>query len=85
MPKMQPTATQSAPTEATMTYTAYASESGIEVRLNARTLIGAKREASAWINFGGGSVTISCDGNPVATREFWQSLNNFGWDRWVAA
>lgn len=66
-----------------MRFTAYAS-SGVEVDLDAKTLDGAKREASAWITFGGGDVTVSADGVPVATRQFWQILNRFGWGKWVS-
>jgi hypothetical protein len=65
-----------------MRFTAYAS-SGVEVNLDAKTLVGAKREASAWITFGGADVTVCADGVPVATRAFWQNLNHFGWDAWA--
>jgi hypothetical protein len=65
------------------TYSALAS-SGVRVDLDARTLTGAKREASAWISFGGGNVTLCADGVPVAMRRFWRNLNHFGWDRWEA-
>jgi len=66
-----------------MRYTAFAS-SGVEIDLDAKTLIGAKREASKWISFGGGDVTVSADGKPVAIREFWQVRHLFGWDPWRA-
>lgn len=64
-----------------MRFTAYAS-SGVEVDLDAKTLAGAKREASAWITFGGGDVTVSADGVPLATRVFWQERDLFGWEPW---
>ena len=66
-----------------MTYTAQAS-SGVTVNLNAKSITGAKREASSWISFGGGDVTVCAAGAPVAIRRFRQNLNRFYWDRWEA-
>jgi hypothetical protein len=65
-----------------MRFTAYAATSGVEVDLDAKTLLGAKREASDWITFGGGDVIVSADGEPVAVRYFWRVLDRFGWGPW---
>lgn len=57
-------------------------QSGVITTSTAKTLAGAKREASKDATHGGGSVTVHCDGNPVCRREFWQSLDRFGWEKW---
>jgi hypothetical protein len=66
-----------------MEYTAHAS-SGVVVDLEAKTLTGAKREASEWISFGS-DVTVCGDNKPIAMREFWQERNLFGWAPWTLA
>ena len=61
----------------------YAHKSGITEIANAKTLAGAKREASDWMSHGGGSVSVlDMDGYVLATRCFWQNGNRFGWDKW---
>lgn len=59
--------------------------SGVEVDATAKTLTGAKREASRWMSFGGGSVYVVVDGRDVCVREFWQNGNRFGWKKWKSA
>jgi len=62
----------------------YAHKSNIKVQARATSLIGAKREASKWMTYGGGSISV-LDKNSVilATREFWEDHNRFGWERWT--
>lgn len=57
-------------------------DSGVVVDATAKTLTGAKREASKWMAFGGGSVYVVADGKDVCVRKFWQNGNHFGWDAW---
>jgi hypothetical protein len=62
---------------------AITAESGVSVDCDAHTLLGAKREASAWMSFGGGSVTLIDKATKETwTREFWQSGRSFGWNAW---
>lgn len=56
-------------------------ESGVINSVNAKTLIGAKREATKEMSFGGGSVTLYFNGE-IWTREFWSGVRNFGWNKW---
>lgn len=59
------------------------SASGVTVESSAKTLAGAKREATKWMTFGGGSVSVQDKhGNTLAIRQFWQNGNHFGWDKW---
>ena len=61
----------------------YAHKSGVEIKAEANTILSAKREASKWMSHGGGSVSVLDDnGNPICTREFWETGNSFGWDKW---
>lgn len=61
-------------------------DSGVEITANAQTLTGAKREATKWMTFGGGSVSVAnSKGNILCTRYFWRIGNHFGWDKWVDA
>jgi hypothetical protein len=55
--------------------------SGVVNNVNATTLLGAKREASREMTYGGGSVYLNFDGE-TWKREFWQNLNRFGWSKW---
>lgn len=57
-------------------------QSGISIQSKYKTLAGVKREASAWLSFGAGDVTIYSDGAPVCRRRAWQSLNRYGWSKW---
>jgi hypothetical protein len=60
-------------------------ESGVINRANAKTLAGAKREATREKSFGGGSVWIEDENrNMLAMREFWQIGNSYGWNKWNA-
>ena len=65
------------------TFTIHA-DSGINITAKAKTLIGAKREASNWISHGGGSVYVDQNGKTVAMRKFWSSGRHFGWDKWTS-
>lgn len=56
--------------------------SGVVTTSSAKTLTGAKREASKDMTHGGGSVTVYADNQPVCKREFWQSIRHFGWEKW---
>ena len=56
-------------------------DSGI-IEYAGKTLIGAKREASKWATFGGGSVYVETPAGEIYWREFWQNGNSFGWKRW---
>lgn len=56
--------------------------SGVTVSANSKTLVGAKREATAWACFGAGDIYIIENGNTVCVRRFWQNGNSFGWDKW---
>ena len=59
------------------------SGAGDRIRSAAKTILGAKREATNWITFGGGNVYIfQDDGVPLWMRKFWQSGDRYGWDRW---
>lgn len=60
-------------------------DSGVTINSTSKTLVGAKREASAWMSFGGGSVWVLQAGEPVAMRRFWRDGNRFGWGRWESA
>jgi hypothetical protein len=59
-------------------------ESGVSNRADARTLTGAKREASSQMTYGGGSVeVVDIVTGDVWRREMWQSGHSFGWSRWT--
>ena len=60
-------------------------DSGVQVPADSTTIAGAKREASRWMSFGGGSVAVldAATKEPLCVRPFWQHLNRFGWDAWV--
>jgi hypothetical protein len=64
------------------TYTITAAN-GVSACCDARTMLGAKREASAWIGYGGKSVTVT-DNITSETwyRSFWESGHKFGWGKW---
>lgn len=58
-------------------------DSGVSISSSAKTLTGAKREASKWMSFGGGSVYVKDTTNgEVLMRPFWRNLSHFGWGRW---
>jgi hypothetical protein len=57
-------------------------DSGIVNTVRSRTLLGAKREASREMTYGGGSVTLYYDGE-VWHRELWTSGHSFGWGGWT--
>lgn len=59
-----------------------AANSGVIVISKAKTLIGAKREASAWASYGSGDVFVVVDGTAVCMRRFWSNGGNFGWHNW---
>lgn len=63
----------------------HAHKSGITINANAQTLEGAKREASAWITHGGGSVSVISQGVSLCTRHFWENGSRFGWENWKNA
>ena len=57
--------------------------SGVINKAKAKTLTGAKREASQEMTHGGGSVSVTDrETGEVWQREFWQNLNRFGWGPW---
>lgn len=60
------------------------SGSGVVVDADAKTLTGAKREATRWMTHGGGAVYVLEDGREVCFRPFWESGSRFGWDKWRA-
>lgn len=61
-------------------------ENGASAQCRSHTLAGAKREASDWITFGGGSVVlVNYNTGETWTRKMWDSkkaLNSFGWYNW---
>lgn len=60
-------------------------QSGAEIESKAKTLVGAKREASAWITHGGGTVyVLDAERNPICYRRMWSEGHRFGWLRWEA-
>lgn len=59
-------------------------QSGVSVPANAKTLAGAKREATKWAAFGSGDISIVENGSTVCVRRFWQNGNRFGWRKWAA-
>ncbi|MFA5240353.1 MAG: hypothetical protein WC476_11700 [Phycisphaerae bacterium] len=65
-----------------MKYTITA-DSGVSITSSAKTLTGAKREASAWMSYGGGSVYVADKNGPICKRDFWKNLNRFGWSKWI--
>lgn len=68
--------------EKTMTTYTIHHASGVVTTSTAKTLTGAKREASKDMTHGGGSVTIYAGNKPACQRVFWQDRNQFGWGRW---
>jgi hypothetical protein len=56
-------------------------ESGVRIPADAKTLAGAKREASKWISFGSGDVYVISNGAPVCKRKFWEQRGRFGWKK----
>lgn len=56
--------------------------SGVTHESEAATLRAAKIEATKYLAHGS-SVQILKDNETVARKNFWQSLNRFGWSRWV--
>lgn len=57
--------------------------SGIRVRADAETIIGAKREATKMLSRGCGDVVIfDRDDNLLARRMYWDNGNAYGWKRW---
>ena len=62
---------------------AMSAASGVSVVCDATTVIGAKREASAWISYGGGDITVTNNQtNETWMRKFWTIGPSFGWGRW---
>ena len=61
-----------------------AQASGVSVMCDAHTLLGAKREASAWMSYGGGSVVLhDRQTDERWIRRFWSTVNGkFGWGKW---
>lgn len=58
--------------------------SGASNCAEAATLLGAKREASGQMTFGGKSVSVvNTKTKEIWRREFWQELNRFGWEKWT--
>ena len=64
-----------------MSYTITHQKSGISYQSKAKTIAGAKREATADATFGGGSVTVHGK-EGTTSREFWQELSRYGWEKW---
>jgi len=60
-------------------------DSGVIVQAKSRTLAGAKREASAWMAFGGGSVYVEDETGVICYRRFYKNGNHFGWHEWEGA
>ena len=50
--------------------------------LTAKTLTGAKRQASALLSHGCGDMVLYKDDEPIARRRFWEGFNTFGWGNW---
>lgn len=57
-------------------------DSGVKTISNAKTIIGAKREASKLMTHGGRSVYVESPNGVIYQRKFWSSGRNFGWDKW---
>ena len=57
--------------------------SGVGYNAKSQTLLGAKREASQDMTYGGGHVyvTDTVSGH-VWTRQHWRSYDRFGWRKW---
>jgi len=59
-------------------------ENGASIKSNAKTIVGAKREASKWLSFGAGDVSVeNVKTGEKWVRRFWQHLNHFGWEQWI--
>ena len=59
------------------------SESGVTINLNAKTELGAKREATKWLSYGAGDVYIENIATGIKWRRgFWQNRDRFGWTVW---
>lgn len=54
---------------------------GCEKTCDAKTLLGAKREATRWASYGQGVQIITPEGE-IWEKEFWQNRNLFGWKSW---
>jgi len=62
---------------------AISNASGVSCVASSRTMLGAKREASAQATFGGGDVEIvDLETGERWRRVFWQKLHCFGWEPW---
>ena len=59
-----------------------AANSGVILDCNAKTITGAKREASIWASYGAGDIFVLVNGDAVCTRRFWSDGGNFGWHKW---
>lgn len=67
-------------------YHIYHSKSQMNFESSAKTLIGAKREATSQMTHGGGGVSISDDqGNVICGREFVERIGGFKWMPWINA
>jgi len=59
------------------------SESGVTIGLNAKTELGAKREATKWLSYSAGDVYIENTATGIKWRRgFWQNGHRFGWSNW---
>jgi hypothetical protein len=61
---------------------------GFEETFLAKSDRAAKCYATKRLTFESGAVCLSKidvddKKTPIAWRDFWQNLNNFGWDKWV--
>lgn len=65
-------------------YYIYHEKSGIQYPANSKTLLGAKRQASADASYGGGTVYIldGKNGMALCKREFYATLQDFWWSQW---
>jgi hypothetical protein len=58
-------------------------DSGVEYNAMSQTLLGAKRQASEDMTFGGGHVYVTdTDSGQVWTRQQWRCYSRFGWRKW---
>ena len=52
------------------------------VTMHFKSLRAAKMYAGKYATFDKGSIAIYKHGIELATKEFWQQIDRFGWDNW---
>ena len=66
-----------------MKYSIINTKSEITIESSAKTLIGAKREATRQASFGGGSlVIVDQEGNVLSTSKLEEDFGKFYWTKW---